>query len=61
MQRGVRSAGATVGLGRTGAPQRALEPPPSSVWAAIHDELSLAPELAADPLAADPLRQSRHR
>lgn len=45
----------TVELGRTGAPRRGLEAPPSSVWAAIHEELSLAPELAADPLAADPL------
>ena len=44
----------TVELGRTGAPRRGLEAPPSSVWDAIHDELSLAPELAADPLAADP-------
>jgi len=43
----------TVELGRAGAPQRDLETPPSSVWAAIHDELSLAPELAPDPLAAE--------
>ncbi|MDR6907155.1 hypothetical protein J2X63_002863 [Agromyces sp. 3263] len=43
----------TVELGRTGAPRRGLQAPPSSVWAAIHEELSLAPELAADPLAAD--------
>jgi len=45
----------TVELGRTGARQRELETPPSSVWAAIHDELSLAPELAPDPLAAEPV------
>ena len=45
----------TVELGRAGAPQRDLETPPSSVWAAIHDELSLAPELAPDPLAAEPV------
>ena len=45
----------TVELGRTGARQNELETPPSSVWAAIHDELSLAPELAPDPLAAEPV------
>ena len=47
--------GRTVELGRTGATQRDMESPPSSVWAAIHDELSLAPELAPDPLAAEPV------
>ena len=54
----------TVALGRTGARQPALETPPSSVWAAIHGELSLAPELVADPLAADrssPARRRRSR
>ena len=44
----------TVELGRTGA-RRELETPSSSVWAAIHHELSLPPELAPDPLAADPV------
>ena len=38
----------TVALGR-GTPDDAFEAPPSSVWAAIHAELDLAPELAADP------------
>ena len=41
----------TVALGR-GAPPVELEAPPSNVWAAIHGELGLAPELAADPLAS---------
>ena len=41
----------TVALGRTNPGDR-LEAPPSSVWTAIHGELGLAPELAADPLAA---------
>lgn len=45
----------TVELGRIGARQRELETPPSLVWAAIHDELSLAPELAPDPLATEPV------
>lgn len=40
----------TVALGRSGHDED-LEPPPSSVWAGIHGELRLAPELAADPLA----------
>jgi hypothetical protein len=40
----------TVALGRGGHDEE-LEPPPSSVWAGIHGELRLAPELAADPLA----------
>ena len=40
----------TVELGRSGL-ERELEPPPSSVWAAIHGELALSPDLAADPLA----------
>lgn len=38
----------TVALGR-GAPDEAFEAPPSSVWTAIHAELGLSPELAADP------------
>lgn len=38
----------TVALGR-GAPDDAFEAPPSSVWAGIHSELGLAPELAGDP------------
>lgn len=41
----------TVALGR-GAPDGELEAPSSKVWAAIHGELDLAPELAADPLAS---------
>jgi hypothetical protein len=48
----------TVELGRTGAPQRDFEVPPSTVWAAIHGELSLSPELAADPLAAPPAEEA---
>lgn len=40
----------TVALGRGGSEER-LEAPPSSVWAGIHSELGLAPDLAADPLA----------
>lgn len=40
----------TVELGRD-VPDADLESPPSSVWSRIHDELGLAPELAADPLA----------
>ncbi|MEI5584898.1 MULTISPECIES: anti-sigma factor [unclassified Agromyces] len=40
----------TVAFGR-GTPDDAFEAPPSSVWAAIHSELGLAPELAADPTA----------
>ncbi len=38
----------TVELGRAG-PLGDLEPPPSPVWVAIHRELGLAPDLAADP------------
>lgn len=38
----------TVALGR-GAPEDEFEAPPSSVWTAIHAELGLSPELAADP------------
>jgi hypothetical protein len=38
----------TVAFGR-GTPDDAFEAPPSSVWTAIHSELGLAPELAADP------------
>ncbi|MFE5673325.1 anti-sigma factor domain-containing protein [Agromyces sp. NPDC056523] len=50
----------TVALGRSGVPGRVgaadagFEAPPSSVWAGIHAELGLAPELAADPLAEEP-------
>jgi len=51
----------TVELGRAGASQPALETPPSSVWAAIHGELSLAPELAADPLAPEAPATARDR
>jgi hypothetical protein len=40
----------TVALGRAN-PADELEAPPSAVWSAIHGELGLAPELAADPLA----------
>ena len=40
----------TVELGRSG-PERDLEPPPSSVWASIHGELALPPDLAEDPFA----------
>ena len=40
----------TVELGR-GAAEQELEAPPSSVWAAIHGELGLSPDLAADPFA----------
>ena len=43
----------TVELGRRSG--RDLEPPPSCVWAAIHGELALPPELAADPFAAPSL------
>lgn len=43
----------TVELGRTGASAREFEAPPSSVWAAIHGELALAPELAGDPFETD--------
>jgi hypothetical protein len=39
----------TVELGRTAASRRELDTPPASVWEAIHAELALAPELAADP------------
>lgn len=38
----------TVALGR-GAPDDEFEAPPSSVWTAIHAELGLSSELAADP------------
>lgn len=38
----------TVALGR-GAPDDEFEAPPSTVWSAIHAELGLSPELAADP------------
>ena len=41
----------TVELGR-GAAEQELESPPSSVWAAIHGELALSPDLAADPLVS---------
>jgi hypothetical protein len=46
----------TVERARPG-PAEALEPPPSRVWSAIHEELGLAQSLAADPLtppARDP-------
>ena len=46
----------TVALGRSN-PGAELEAPPSSVWAAIHGELGLAPELAADLLAAVATRE----
>jgi hypothetical protein len=45
----------TVALGQ-GAPDDELEPPPSSVWAAIHGELALAPELAPDPFGPGEVR-----
>ena len=38
----------TVARGR-GAPEGELEPPPASVWAAIHGDLALSAELASDP------------
>ena len=41
----------TAALGRAGVPEGELEAPPASVWAGIHGELGLAPELAGDPLA----------
>lgn len=41
----------TAALGRAGVPEGELEAPPPSVWAGIHAELGLAPELAGDPLA----------
>lgn len=41
----------TAALGRAGVPEGELEAPPASVWAGIHSELGLAPELAGDPLA----------
>ncbi|WP_238476153.1 anti-sigma factor [Agromyces mariniharenae] len=40
----------TAALGRAGVPEGELEAPPASVWAGIHAELGLAPELAGDPL-----------
>ena len=43
----------TVELGRAGASAREFEAPPSRVCAAIHGELALAPELAADPFEPD--------
>ena len=43
----------TVELGRGGGVDD-LEPPPSSVWTAVHGELGLAPELAADPFSSRP-------
>ena len=44
----------TVALGRGGASDDGSDAPPPSVWAGIHAELGLAPELAADPLASEP-------
>ncbi|GGI47900.1 hypothetical protein BCL57_002613 [Agromyces flavus] len=48
----------TVALGRGGASDDGFDAPPSSVWAGIHAELGLAPELATDPLAPQPLDES---
>src|SRR5687767_14450444 len=45
----------TVALGR-GAPDDELEPPPASVWAAIHGDLALSAELASDPFGPGDVR-----
>jgi anti-sigma-K factor RskA len=43
----------TAALGRGDVTEQGDELPSSSVWAGIHSELALAPELAADPLAGE--------
>jgi anti-sigma-K factor RskA len=48
----------TVDLGRD-IPSEDLEAPPAAVWARIHGELGLSPDLAADPLA-DRAAPTRH-
>ena len=45
----------TAALGRAGAADARPEAPSASVWAGIHGELGLSPELAPDPLASPPV------
>ncbi|HEU0180913.1 MAG TPA: anti-sigma factor, partial [Agromyces mariniharenae] len=49
----------TAALGRAGVPEGELEAPPASVWAGIHAELGLAPELAGDPLTGGRIAETR--
>jgi anti-sigma-K factor RskA len=50
----------TVDLGRD-VPSDALEAPPAAVWARIHGELGLSPDLAADPFAESRRQDARTR